>query len=112
MSELDTLYVQLSHLGFSILRNAIHSGDQAWMEVEVEMLHNVPTLIGEDNVERHRLYWEEERTRYINWIANNGSKEAVFHKEAIYDTIWKEMEPLVEEMFAQHDSARPAEIKH
>lgn len=111
MSELDRLYAKLAELGFSVLRLAIQSGDRAWMEAEVEALHNVPSLIGEENVERHRHYWFSERPHYIDWISTNAPPDAVRHKEILYDNLWAEMEPLVIEMIVQHDEAAQAQAK-
>lgn len=54
-------YAKLLSLGFVVLKQAAHSRNREWLEAELEMLHNVPSLLGEDNVERHRYYWFSER---------------------------------------------------
>ena len=60
MDDLNALYAKLLSLGFIVLRQAVDSGDAEWMEAELEMLHNIPSLLGEDNLERHRYYWFTE----------------------------------------------------
>lgn len=106
MEELDALYAKLLSLGFIVLRQAVASGDGQWIEAELEMLHNVPSLLGEDNAQRHRYYWFTERQHYIDWASAPGRDEARSHMLTYYDPIWREMEPLVADMLQLHDSSK------
>ena len=106
MNELDALYAKLLSLGFVVLKQAAQSGNRDWLAAELEMLHNVPSLLGEDNVERHRYYWFSERPHYIDWASAPGSEAAKSRMLTYYEPVWREMEPLVANMMQLHDSAK------
>ena len=101
MKELDTLYVRLLIHGLSILKEAIRSDDAEWTLAEIEWLHNVPSLIGEDNKERHRYFWYKERRAYIDWVSDLGRERARLRMSAFYEPIWNEMEPLLSQFLKQ-----------
>jgi hypothetical protein len=109
MNELDTLYAKLLSLGFVVLREAVFIGRRDWIEAELEMLHNVPTLLGEDNLERHRYYWFSERQHYINWASSPGREQAKSRMLTYYEPIWREMEPLIVELM-ELDCARETQV--
>lgn len=92
---LDELYVRHLHLGFIVLRQAIDSSDSAWVNAEHQLLHNIPSLIGEPNLRRHHYFWASERTWYINWITASGSDQAKSRMNTFYMPHWKEMEPVI-----------------
>jgi len=96
MSELDRIYLHLLQVGFVVLKEAIASGDSSWVSAEVEMLHNIPSLVGEHNEQRDRYYWNEERPHYIDWMTNHGSAEARSRMRTYYEPFWNEMEKLHE----------------
>jgi len=100
MNELDNNDKMLLKVGFIVLREAIQSGSTEWAKAEIEMLHNVPSLIGESNILRHRYYWEKERTAYVEWIKTFGSDYARSRMAVFYQPIWesiaKELESLME----------------
>ncbi len=95
MTQIEYFYVQILNVGFLILRRAVDSGIQDWVNAELELLHNVPSLLGEDNKERHRYFWYKERTRYIAWASAPGRYEAQSGMLTYYGPIWEEMEPLI-----------------
>lgn len=97
MNPLDRLYARMLQLGFFVLRRAIESGDEGWVQAEVELLHNVPSLLGEENLERHRYFWEQERDLYREWVSQNGPDEAVFCMRTFYEPLWDEMQPFIED---------------
>ncbi|MBW3596788.1 MAG: hypothetical protein KY475_05870 [Planctomycetes bacterium] len=103
MGDLDYAYAQLLQRGFLVLRQAVDSGDQDWVRAEVAFLHNVPSLIGEENVERHRYFWNEERRHYLDWIASQGSEAVRSRMRTYYEPLWSEMEPLVLERLQMAD---------
>ncbi len=65
------------------------------MNAELELLHNIPSLLGEENIERHRYFWFKERTHYLEWLTSNGSAEAQSRMRTFYEPIWQEMESSV-----------------
>jgi hypothetical protein len=95
MAKLDELYAHLLAVGFVVMRQAALSECHDWLEEEFELLHNVPSLIGESNVERHRYFWSKERLHHIEWVSEPGREEAKSRMLTYYKPIWDEMEPLV-----------------
>lgn len=104
MDALDTCYARLLEFGFLVLREAIRSGDSEWAAQEIEMLHNVPSLIGETNVERHRYYWFTERQHHIDWVSEPGRSQPRSRMLTYYQPIWQEMEPLLLELLDSAES--------
>lgn len=98
MVTLDKLYANLLAVGFVVMRQAAESNDRDWLDAEFELLHNVPSLIGESNVERHRYFWSKERTHHIEWASAPGREEAKSRMLTYYKPIWDEMEPLVAQL--------------
>jgi hypothetical protein len=95
VEELNALYCRLLQLGFIVLRQAIHSRNDDWIQAEIELLHNVPSLIGEANLERHRYFWFTERTHHIEWASAPGRDEAKSRMLTYYEPTWREMEPVL-----------------
>jgi hypothetical protein len=95
MAELDRLYARLLQVGFVVLNQAIDSGNKEWVRAEVEFLHNVPTLLGEENSERHRYFWNEERNHYVDWVSTRGPEEARSRMRTYYEPLWSEIQPLI-----------------
>ena len=95
MDDLDYLYSRMLHFGFLHLREAFDSGDDEWLSKELELLHNVPSLLSEENSERHRYFWFKERNRYVAWVLAHGGEESTSRMRSFYEPIWNEMEPLI-----------------
>lgn len=91
MSELDKLYCFFLKAGFVVLRQAADAGDAVWVAMEVELLHNVPSLIGETNLLRHEYFWQVERTTYLEWVNAPGRDLQRSRMATYYEPIWKEM---------------------
>ncbi len=98
MNKLDSFYCDLLKVGFIVLRQAVASRNEEWINAELEFLHNIPSLIGEVNVERHRYFWFQERVAYIDWMAANGSADAQSRMRTFYEPIWQEMESSILEL--------------
>ncbi len=96
MTTLDPLYARLLQLGFLILREAHEAKNDAWVRAEIELLHNVPSLIGEPNAERHRYFLEQERTAYREWVSESGSEEIAQKMRTYYKPLWEELDRLFE----------------
>ncbi|HEU5115767.1 MAG TPA: hypothetical protein VFT74_03750, partial [Isosphaeraceae bacterium] len=97
MSRLDSMYVDSLQVGLLVLKQAVESGSREWVEAEIELLHNMPSLIGENNKARHRYFWLQERRHYLDWVSSPGREEAKSRMLTFYEPIWREMEPVVRE---------------
>jgi hypothetical protein len=93
MERLRELYAQLLSVGFVVLRQAVDANDIEWAAKEIDLLHNVPSLIDEPNVERHRYYWQTEREHYLDWVSSPGRERANSRMQTYYAPVWREMEP-------------------
>jgi hypothetical protein len=100
MAELDPLYAQFLTVGFVVMRQAVESGNSDWIDAEMELLHNVPSLIGEGNAKRHKYFWSKERARYIEWVSTPGREWQKSRMLTYYEPIWDEIEPLVTRLIA------------
>ncbi len=98
MNELDVNYKMLLNVGFIVLREALQSGSADWVKAEIEMLHNVPSLIGETNALRHKYFWEKERTAYVEWIKKFGNDYAQSRMAVFYEPIWESISKEVESL--------------
>lgn len=107
MRDLDVLYAQLLQVGFVVLKQAMESGNQEWVNAELELLHNIPSLLGEDNVERHRYFWFKERAHYIKWVSAAGREEAKSRMLTFYEPIWGELQPLIDRHVGEPKGVSP-----
>jgi hypothetical protein len=93
--EIDRLYCLFLTAGFVVLRRAAEAGDAEWLNAELELLHNVPSMIGETRAGRHAYFWNKERTRYIEHVATCGSEAQKSSMRTYYEPIWNDMEPII-----------------
>lgn len=91
MHELDRYYARLLQVGLLVIDQALEAEELDWARAEVQHLHNIPTLINEENVERHAYYWNEERASYIDWLTAHGSEHARSRMRTYYKPIWDAM---------------------
>jgi hypothetical protein len=105
MNELDRFYIKLLWVGFLVLRHAIDSKNQSWINAEYQLLHNIPSLIGEQNLRRHRYFWEKERMAYINWMSASGGESMLSDMRTFHEPAWEEMASTIEGVIRQVDSA-------
>jgi len=96
MKTLDAIYCQFLTLGFIVIQQALEAGDSVWMAAEIELLHNVPSLIGEGNFKRHEYFWQKERTAYLKWVNAPGREVQRSRMATFYEPIWAEMAPLID----------------
>lgn len=68
MNTRDLAYLEILAFGLSRLRDAALAGQIDYCAVESEHLHNIPSLIGEQNEERHRYYLRQERLLYLDRV--------------------------------------------
>ena len=95
MERLQELYVRLLGAGFVVLRQAVDASDLEWAAKEIELLHNVPSLLNEPNLERHRYFWFAERRHYLDWLSLPGQERPRSRMKIYYEPIWQEMEPIL-----------------
>jgi hypothetical protein len=95
MESLNALYVRMLHLGMIVLRQAFESKDDRWLNAEIELLHNIPSLLDEVNVKRHQYFWFKERETYIAWSAAAGSEQQRSRMRMYYEPIWRDMQPII-----------------
>jgi hypothetical protein len=100
MESLNEFYRRLLEVGFIVLRQAIRTSDCEWAEAEIEFLHNIPSLLDEPNIERHRYFWFAEREQYLEWVSAPGRDVAKSRMMTFYHPILLEMEPAVLELLA------------
>ena len=69
-------YKRILALGLLSLRDrAPRFNSPKLIEIEAEHLHNIPSLIDEDNLQRHLYYFNKERTAYIASLDELGIPE-------------------------------------
>jgi hypothetical protein len=93
--ELSSFYSRLLQFGFIGLRQAVRLGNKDWADAEIALLHNIPSLLSEPNLERHGYFWFKERVHYIEWASASGRDEIKSHMLTYYEPIWRDMEPAV-----------------
>jgi hypothetical protein len=106
MNELNALYSKLVGFGLISLREAVRCQDLEWAEAEIEQLHNIPSLLDEPNVERHRYFWFTEREAYIQWVKTSGHEVPQRRMRLFYEPVWREMEPILLDSFSCSAMAR------
>jgi hypothetical protein len=92
MKTLDAAYWRILKAGLIAVRDAATNGDVARCRAEAEHIHNIPSLIGEENVQRHLCYFSEERKAYMEWIAASGRAELKMWMSLAYFDAWREMD--------------------
>ena len=93
---LDQIYLEILKAGILAVRNAAHDGELSYCRAEADHIHNIPSLIGEDNIERHNYYYNAERVDYLKWLNSNGSEEAKQWILKRYLKAWEEMGKILE----------------
>jgi len=67
------IYAQILKWGLLQIRNDADAGKTELCSIEANHLHNMPSLIDEDNEQRHKYYFESERTLYLEHLkSQNG----------------------------------------
>lgn len=99
--SLDEVYTSILSLGLIALRNAGDAKDSQRCVIEADHLHNLPSLIGEENISRHLYYLNKERVRYVEkarahdaQIGNSACMETVRQ----YAPHWEELLSILGEM--------------
>ncbi len=99
MTSIDKIYCELLHFGLLVTRIAVYSGKLEWAKREIDLLHNIPTLIGCEIKHHHQYFWDVERGVYLKWIDDTGATEAAHYVAVYYAPLWTELEPLLTAWF-------------
>lgn len=82
-------YLDLLHHGLVLLRNYTHAGNVELSRVEADHLHNIPTLLYEDNEHRHEYYIRGERGLYLDRLRRLGAAEYLEQAGIWYSASWR-----------------------
>jgi hypothetical protein len=82
-------YLDLLHRGLVLLRNYTHAGNVELCRIEADHLHNIPTLLYEDNEQRHVDYIRGERGLYLQRLRELGGGEFLAQAGIWYAGPWQ-----------------------
>jgi hypothetical protein len=95
MESLDALYWRILQSGLISIRDAAGEGDLARCRAEAEHIHNIPSLISEENVNRHIYYAMQEREAYIEWVLSTGRKDLCERALLVFAGEWEAMDSVL-----------------
>ena len=95
MESLDALYWNILKSGLISTCAAAGEGDLSRCRAEAEHIHNIPSLIGEQNVARHLYYATQEREAYIQWLLSTNRKELREHALLVFGSEWQQMDAVL-----------------
>jgi hypothetical protein len=81
-------YLDLPHRGLVTLRAHAQSGNLELSRIEADHLHNIPTLLDEDNEHRHVYYIQSERGLYLQRLRQLGATEDLEQARIWYAGPW------------------------
>ncbi len=82
-------YLDLLHNGLVLLCNFTDGGRVELCRIEAEHLHEVPTLIGEANEQRHVYYLSGTRELYLQQLRDLGETEYLEQAAIWYGGAWR-----------------------
>jgi hypothetical protein len=85
----EQAYLDLLKYGLVLLRNFAHSGDVVLCRIEADHLHNIPTLLHEDNESRHEYYIRGERGLFLQRLQELGAAEYLEQVGIWYAKPWR-----------------------
>jgi hypothetical protein len=85
-------YIDVLQFGFMLLRNfAADAGDIELCRIEADHLHNIPSLLYEENEGRHEYYIRGERGLFLQRLRERGAAEYLERVRLYYDGPWQVM---------------------
>lgn len=84
----EQAYLNLLHHGLVLLRNYAHGRQVDLCRIEVDHLHNIPTLLHEDNERRHVFYILQERGFYLERLRKLEATEYLEQVSIWYSDPW------------------------
>lgn len=85
----DQAYLELLHYGLVLLRNFARGGRLEFCPVEAEHLHEIPTLIGDPNDNRHEYYLCGTRGLYLRQLRELGDAAYLEQVAIWYTRPWR-----------------------
>src|SRR5262245_59397566 len=85
----EQAYLDLLHRGLVMLRNFAHTGDVELCRIEADHLHNIPTLLHEDNEHRHEYYIRGERGLFLQRLRELGATDYLEQVRIWYTEPWQ-----------------------
>lgn len=82
-------YVYLLTWGLLAIRASACRGDTRLCKIEADHIHNLPSLLDEQNDQRHRYYIENEREHYLAQLQSHA--DASYREQMVsrYESAWK-----------------------
>jgi hypothetical protein len=81
-------YVRLLTDGLIAIRAAGYDGDAALCEIEADHIHNLPSLLDEQNVHRHHYYIDAECKGYLANLERRGDAAYRDHRLLLCREPW------------------------
>jgi hypothetical protein len=85
----EQAYLDLLHYGLVLLRNHANAGEAALCRIEADHLHNIPTLLHEDNERRHEYYIRGERGLYLRRLRELEAADYLEQVSIWYSEPWR-----------------------
>jgi hypothetical protein len=95
LKELDEIYLQILTYGLIAIRNAAAAGDSARLYVEADHLHNLPSLVGEPNIQRHLYYATAERAAYLDRLKVDIGPNHSDITMRPYESLWARLDSIL-----------------
>lgn len=95
MQQLDKDYLYVLKYGLYRARDAAYEPSNERVIRETEHIHEIPTLIGDDNIHRHLDYLIRMRGMYLEWYREH-RPDLLAGVQAIFAPAWTRMAKEVE----------------
>lgn len=82
-------YLDLLERGLVMIRNFAYAGNIELCRIEADHLHNIPSLLHEDNERRHVYYIRGERGLYLQRLRERGAAEYLEEVGIWYAGPWR-----------------------
>jgi hypothetical protein len=89
LTSRDRAYLEILHFGLVLLRNFACGGRLEFTPIEAEHLHEIPTLIGEANEQRHTYYLCGTRGLYLQQLRALGDAVYLEQVSIWYSRPWR-----------------------
>lgn len=89
-------YLELLTHGLPAVRNLAQSEELDLCQIEADHLHNIPSLINEENELRHQYYIEKERELYLERLRQLGETAYLETMLIWYSRAWKALASIAE----------------
>jgi hypothetical protein len=95
MRSRDEIYLDIISAGLLAIRTAGWSNNAQICAIEADHLHNIPSLIGQNNELLHQFYFDVERPLYIDRISEeNAASDPASSPAKRYREYWNELAEL------------------